>query len=114
MYHSVSHKVTGSMLLHISKLLVLPALAALTVIASQPAAARVMPVTSASFEVSAVVVASCQINTGTGAVTPANTTATCNGAAPGEIGGSLASDLSNPTPDEATAGSDTRAVTVTY
>ncbi len=114
MYQSASHKVAGSMRFHLSRHLVLPALGALVAVASQPAAARVMPVASASFEVSAVVVASCQVSTGTGAVTPANTIVSCNGVTPGMIGGARASDLRNPTADEAASGADMNAVTITY
>lgn len=80
----------------------LPILAALAVMASQSsAAAHVMAVASATIEVRAVVVASCWIDTGTGMITPGGT-------------GSLASDLRNPTADEAAAGAATRSVTITY
>lgn len=95
-----------------AKLLILPALAAALLAGSRPAAAHVMP--SASFEVSAVVVASCQINTGRGAATPASTVVNCNGTPAGAVGGSLASDLANPTDDEAAAAAGTRAVVITY
>lgn len=100
------------MLSQASKLLAVPALALLALASPRQAVAHVMP--SASFEVSAMVVASCQVDTGRVAVTRANTRVSCNGAAAGEVGGSPVSDLSNPTDDEAAAGPNTQAVVITY
>ena len=112
MYHRVNHKVVGPMLSQASKLLVLPALAALAIGASQPARAHVFA--GASFEVSAVVVASCRVNTGEGEAFQANTVVRCNGVAPGAVGAAFASALSNPTDDEAAAAPGTRALVITY
>lgn len=96
-----------------SKLLPALALVAATVAGLQGASAAVMPA-GASFEVSAQVVAACSVDTGAGSVTAANTAVACEGTTPAMVGGMAASDLSNPTEDEAAAPAGTNAVVVVY
>ena len=96
-----------------SKILLAASLFTSLVAATHTASAAVMPV-GASFEVSAQVVSSCSVDTGSGSVTAANTSISCEGTSPGTVGGMAANDLSNPTSDEAAAPAGTNAVVVVY
>lgn len=96
-----------------AKLLLGLALAASLAAGTHTAQAAVMPA-GASIEVSAEVVSSCSVDTGTGQITAATTTVACEGTAPGTVGGMPTADLSNPTTDEAAAPAGTRAVVVVY
>lgn len=96
-----------------SKILLVPALFAAFVAGTHTASAAVMPV-GASFEVSAQVVASCDVETGSGAVTAARTAVTCGGGQAAMVDGTSEAALSNPTAEEAAAPAGTNAVLVTY